>query len=268
MMELLVSHGADVNAFWHGSFPIILLRASHWIRTRSSGCSITALTRTVATTGMRWATIRIQAQLSTTSCARTRALPKRLSACVDVLLEAGGVTKYDVPGMMDLLRGRIDGLAGQLRGDRELVNTRFSELDCGASGGATSRSGRNAAPCRGGIPNLAAAALLLDEGADVNARATVDQDGVGGQTAIFHAVTQPEDGGLPVAELLIERGADLAVRVKLPGDYERPGEIVECTRWDMRCDSAARLREERWTLLRNEAALNDPQAGCDARSVR
>jgi hypothetical protein len=29
--------------------------------------------------------------------------------------------------------------------------------------------------------------------------------------------------------LLVERGADLAVRVKLPGDYERPGEIVECT---------------------------------------
>jgi ankyrin repeat protein len=23
MMELLVSHGADVNAFWHGHFPII-----------------------------------------------------------------------------------------------------------------------------------------------------------------------------------------------------------------------------------------------------
>jgi hypothetical protein len=29
--------------------------------------------------------------------------------------------------------------------------------------------------------------------------------------------------------LLIERGADLAIRVKLPGGYERPGEIVECT---------------------------------------
>jgi hypothetical protein len=34
---------------------------------------------------------------------------------------------------------------------------------------------------------------------------------------------------LPVTQLLVERGADLTVRVKLPGDYERPGEIVECT---------------------------------------
>ena len=72
-------------------------------------------------------------------------------------------------------------------------------------------------------------ALLLDRGADVNARATVDDAGVGGQTAIFHAVTQFDDDGLPVTQLLIERGADLTVRAKLPGDYERPGEVVECT---------------------------------------
>jgi hypothetical protein len=63
----------------------------------------------------------------------------------------------------------------------------------------------------------------------VNARATVDEAGVGGQTTIFHAVTQFDDEGLSVAQLLIERGADLALRLKLPGDYERPGEIVECT---------------------------------------
>ena len=77
--------------------------------------------------------------------------------------------------------------------------------------------------------DVAAVSLLLDRGADVNARATVDEAGVGGQTAIFHAATQFDDDGLPVAQLLVERGADLTVRVKLPGDYERPGEIVECT---------------------------------------
>jgi hypothetical protein len=42
-------------------------------------------------------------------------------------------------------------------------------------------------------------------------------------------VTQSDDHGLLITQLLIERGADLTVRVKLPGDYERPGEIVECT---------------------------------------
>lgn len=68
---------------------------------------------------------------------------------------------------------------------------------------------------------------LLKTGAA--ARAAVDEAGVGGQTAIFHAVAQFEDDGLPMTQLLIERGADLTVRVKLPGAYERPGEIVECT---------------------------------------
>jgi len=57
----------------------------------------------------------------------------------------------------------------------------------------------------------------------------VGEQGIGGPTPIFHAVTQYGDWGLPVAQLLIERGADLAARAKLPGHYERPGEVVECT---------------------------------------
>ena len=36
-------------------------------------------------------------------------------------------------------------------------------------------------------------------------------------------------GGVPVARFLIERGADLAIRAKLPGHYERPREVIECT---------------------------------------
>jgi hypothetical protein len=32
-----------------------------------------------------------------------------------------------------------------------------------------------------------------------------------------------------MAQFLVERGADLGVRAKLPGHYERPDEVVECT---------------------------------------
>jgi ankyrin repeat protein len=101
----------------------------------------------------------------------------------------------------------------------------------------------------------AAAALLLDRGADVNARATVDEAGVGGQTALFHAVTQFDDGGLPLAQLLIERGADLAVRVKLPGDYERPGEIVECTALGYALLFGGPRQRSTVTLLRERGAV-------------
>jgi ankyrin repeat protein len=110
------------------------------------------------------------------------------------------------------------------------VNKRFSELDCGQTGGRLLLlQGGTLLHVAAEYRNVAAVALLLDRGADVNARATVDEAGIGGQTAIFHAVTQFDDDGLPVAQLLVERGADLAVRAKLPGGYERPGEIVECT---------------------------------------
>jgi ankyrin repeat protein len=71
--------------------------------------------------------------------------------------------------------------------------------------------------------------LLIDRGADVNDATVPDEHGIGGQTPIFHAVTQFDDRGLAVTKLLIERGADLSVRVRLPGHYERLDEVVECT---------------------------------------
>ena len=105
--------------------------------------------------------------------------------------------------------------------------------------------------------NLAAAALLLDRGAGVNARATVDDAGVGGHTAIFHAVTQFDDAGLPVTQLLVERGADLTVRAKLPGDYERPGEIVECTALGYALLFGGPRQRRTVTLLRERGPLSN-----------
>jgi ankyrin repeat protein len=103
--------------------------------------------------------------------------------------------------------------------------------------------------------HLEAVALLLDRGADVNARATVDGAGVGGHTAIFHAVTQFAEQGLQVTQLLIDRGADLTVRVKLPGDYERPGEIVECTALGYALLFGGPPQRRTVTLLRERGAI-------------
>jgi ankyrin repeat protein len=256
MMELLVSHGADVNALWHGHFPIIFApcesldpAALKWLldhganpNCRDHGYKIsghpypgTALDYIVA------------------SYARS---PQRLSTCIDILLEAGGVTKYDVPGMLQLLRGRLDGLAEQIDADPALVNRRFSELDCGMTGGRSlTLQGATLLHVAAEYGGLEAAALLLDRGADVKARATVDGAGLGGHTAIFHAVTQFDDGGLPVTQLLVERGADLAVRAKLPGDYERPGEIVECTPLGYALLFGGASQRRTVTLLRERGAV-------------
>jgi ankyrin repeat protein len=230
MMELLVSHGANVNALWHGHFPIIFApcesmdpAALKWLldhsanpNCRDHGYEIsghshpgTALDYLIA--------------------GYARSL-ERLSACIDILLEAGGETKYDMPPVLQLLLGRLDNLAAMIDAEPGLVHKRFTELDCGQTGGRSlSLQGGTLLHVAAEYGNVAAADLLLDRGADVNARATVDEAGIGGQTAIFHAVTQSDDGGLRVTQLLVERGTDLTARAKLPGSYERPGEIVECT---------------------------------------
>ena len=71
--------------------------------------------------------------------------------------------------------------------------------------------------------------ILLDHGADVNARAEVDANGVGGQTPIFHALTHFKGVTPEVAQLLIARGADLTIRARVPGHYEHPGEILDAS---------------------------------------
>jgi ankyrin repeat protein len=136
-----------------------------------------------------------------------------------------------------------------------IVNRRFQELDCGQTGGRSLLlRGGTLLHVAAEYGKIAAVTLLLDRGADVNARATVDEAGIGGQTAIFHAATQFDDGGLPVTKLLLERGADLAVRVTLPGDYEQPGETVECTPLGYALRFGGDSRQKTVALLRDWGA--------------
>ena len=230
MMELLVAHGADVNAMWHGHFPIIFApcesadaAALKWLLDHGANPNLRDPRQSAA--GRPYPGTALDYLVG--SYARSL---ERLSACIEVLLAAGGETRYDAPAVLALLRNRLDDLAELIDAEPGLVNRRFSELDCGQTGGRLLLlEGGTLLHVAAEYGNVAAAALLLDRGADVNARATVDESGVGGQTAIFHSATQFNDDGLPVTQLLIESGADLAIRAKLPGDYERPGEIVECT---------------------------------------
>ena len=230
MMELLVSHGADVNAFWHGNFPIIFAAcesmdpvALRWLL--DHGANPNCRDHGYEISGHAYPGTALDYLIA----GYVRSL-ERLRACIDVLLDAGGETRYSAPAVLALLSGRLDSLAELIDANPRLVDQRFYQLDCGQTGGRSLLlQGGTLLHVAAEYGDVAAAALLLDRGADVNARASVDDAGVGGQTAIFHAVTQFDDGGLPVAQLLVERGADLTVYVRVPGDYERPGEIVECT---------------------------------------
>jgi ankyrin repeat protein len=222
MMELLVSYGANVNAEWADRFPIIF-----------------APCETVEPIPLKW----LLDHGANPNCSRagrdntaldfvigTYSRSPQLSECIDVLLRAGATTRWNLPPLLDLLRNRLDSLAAQLESDPALVHRHFDDLDIGETGARrlTLRGG-TLLHVAAEFGNVDAAAMLLDRGADVNVRARRDADGVGGQTPVFHAATQYFDFGLPMVELLLKRGADPSIRAKLPGHYERPDEVVECT---------------------------------------
>jgi ankyrin repeat protein len=219
MMELLVSHGADVNAHGAKHSPAIF-----------SACD------TLAPAALKWL-LDLGANPNTEKCSALDYLIEayhrspRLGECIEILLNAGGTTRHDHPLLLDILRGRLDRLAESLNADPGAIHRRFPEFDFGGGTGMRrlTLKGTTLLHVAAEYGNLEAAKLLVQHGADVNARATIDGAGIGGQSPIFHAVTQFNDWGLSVAQLLIEKGADLSLRVKLPGHYERPDEVVECT---------------------------------------
>ena len=222
MMALLVEHGADVNAECGGDYPIL------W-----SPCE------TIDPIAMRW----LLANGADPNCpkpGRTETAldylieaygrSANLGTCIDLLRQAGGRTRYDLPGVIDTMTDRADQLAVQLDADPSLVHRRFPEMSFGNSGlRRLQLAGATLLHVAAEYGSMKCARLLVARGASVNLPALIDAAGIGGQTAIFHAVTQGGDRGLPMVDYLLAHGADLSLRVKLPGHYERLDEFLDCT---------------------------------------
>jgi hypothetical protein len=62
--------------------------------------------------------------------------------------------------------------------------------------------------------SLACAKILLEQGADVNAKAAFDEYGFGGHTPIFHTVNQNGNSSVDMLHFLLQNGADLLYTVK------------------------------------------------------
>jgi ankyrin repeat protein len=153
-----------------------------------------------------------------------------LNACIDLVRDAGGLSGYDEPGVIATIRGDSDRISDLLHEDHSLIERRYPSLSIGTTAGRMlTLKGATLLHVAAEFGQVEVATLLLDTGADVNATALMDSEGHGGQSPIFHAATQNGDRGIGVVRLLISRGADLNLRCRISGHYERPEEVFEGT---------------------------------------
>src|SRR5215471_15379875 len=129
IMELLVRHGADVNGLCWGCFPVLFTPCENlepeplqWLLDHGADPN---------RGHPRFADTALDYVIQTYPRD-----PKRLTTCIEILLAVGARTRYDVLGVLPLLRGRNDELAALLDANPSLIHHRYPELDsCGPSGG-------------------------------------------------------------------------------------------------------------------------------------
>src|SRR5688572_12671476 len=62
--------------------------------------------------------------------------------------------------------------------------------------------------------HLSCAEVLVNYGADINAKAGVDEDGFGGQTPVFHTVNQNSNNSIDILKFLLNQHVDLLYTVR------------------------------------------------------
>lgn len=121
-------------------------------------------------------------------------------ACVAIMLAAGGT--LDDPLIAPVLLNDADALRGALATTPALVHHRTT-LRCAF----TPLEGATLLHVAAEYGHLAVAEVLLAHGADVEARAATDADGLNGHTPLFHTVNANANRSAPLMHLLLSHGA-------------------------------------------------------------
>jgi hypothetical protein len=130
----------------------------------------------------------------------------RFIPCLRLLLDHGAV--HPDPAVVPVLLDDADAIREAIRADPSLLTHRTTMVST-----FTPLTGASLLHVAAEYGNLNAARALIESGADVNARATTDEHGLNGHTPLFHTVNSNANRSEPVMRLLLDAGADAAVRL-------------------------------------------------------
>jgi hypothetical protein len=130
----------------------------------------------------------------------------RFPACLRLLLERGAV--LDDPWVTPVLLDDVELLAAALLENPSLLDHRTT-----LTSAFTPLAGASLLHVAAEYGHVNAARFLLEKGAEVDARAAVDEFGLNGHTPLFHTVNSNKNRSEPVMRLLLEAGARSDVRL-------------------------------------------------------
>lgn len=131
----------------------------------------------------------------------------RFPECVQAMLDGGA--KLADPKIAPVLLNDAEGLRAAITADASVIEHRTNLVSA-----FTPLISATLLHVAAEYQSVAAAKVLIEMGADVNARAAVDDSGMNGHTPLFHTVNSSYNRAEPVMRLLLENGADAEVFLK------------------------------------------------------
>ena len=145
-------------------------------------------------------------------------------ACVRLMLDRGAL--LDDPLVAPVLLDDRAALSAAIRSNPALLEHRTTMVSA-----YTPLVGASLLHVAAEYGNVNAARVLIDMGADVDARASVDEYGLNGHTPLFHTVNSNHNHCAPIMRLLLNAGA--TVEIAVPGITWGKGFEWETTLFDV-----------------------------------